>query len=68
MSNLRAEVGKLIRKKRKEMGFSQEAFALYSNIDRSYVGRIERGEANITLDLLYQIASSLSCDPKQLLA
>jgi transcriptional regulator with XRE-family HTH domain len=67
MKSLRAEVGRLIREKRKAKGFSQEAFALHSNIDRSYLGRIERGEANITLDLLYQIALSLNCDPRELL-
>lgn len=38
-----------------------------TDIDRSYVGRIERGEVNITLEKLYEIASALKCSPKDLL-
>ncbi|NEU24541.1 helix-turn-helix transcriptional regulator, partial [Vibrio parahaemolyticus] len=34
---------------------------------RSYVGRIERGEVNITLEKAYQIASVLQCDIRELL-
>ncbi|EKO3433648.1 helix-turn-helix transcriptional regulator [Vibrio fluvialis] len=36
-------------------------------IDRSYVGRIERGEVNITLEKAYQIAEVLRCDVRNLL-
>ncbi|MCX9476605.1 helix-turn-helix domain-containing protein, partial [Vibrio cholerae] len=38
-----------------------------AEIDRSYVGRIERGEVNITVEKLYQIADTLGCDVKELL-
>nr|WP_186348508.1 helix-turn-helix transcriptional regulator [Pseudomonas lundensis] len=40
---------------------------LACNIDRSYMGRIERGEVNITVEKLYRIASVLACDPSGLL-
>ncbi|MBF4242991.1 helix-turn-helix domain-containing protein, partial [Vibrio anguillarum] len=33
----------------------------------SYVGRIERGEVNITLEKAYQLASILGCDVRDLL-
>ncbi|WP_441339066.1 helix-turn-helix domain-containing protein [Pseudoalteromonas sp. SR41-6] len=46
MKNLAIKVGKEIRKARKAKGFSQERLALNAKIDRSYMGRIERGEAN----------------------
>ncbi|MBF4448547.1 XRE family transcriptional regulator [Vibrio anguillarum] len=52
---------------RKTKGLSQDKLALLSEIDRSYVGRIERGEVNITLEKLYELADTLGCDAKELL-
>lgn len=51
--------GKAIRELRKERGLSQEAFADLACIDRSYMGHIERGEKNVTLTKVYQIANAL---------
>ncbi|MDC5519540.1 helix-turn-helix domain-containing protein [Acinetobacter baumannii] len=67
MQNLSIKVGQLIRKKRKEKEISQEKLALLCNIDRSYLGRIERGEVNITILKLYEISNILDADPKELL-
>ncbi len=67
MRNIAREVGSKIRLIRKEKGFSQEGLALRAKLDRSYMGRIERGEANITLEMLYQLADVLDCDAKDLL-
>jgi transcriptional regulator with XRE-family HTH domain len=67
MKDLAKKVGENIRQTRKEKGYSQEGLALSAKLDRSYVGRIERGEANITLDILYQIARAMDCDAKILL-
>jgi transcriptional regulator with XRE-family HTH domain len=52
---------------RKACRISQDALALACSLDRSYVGRIERGEVNITVEKLYRIASVLECDPCKLL-
>jgi transcriptional regulator with XRE-family HTH domain len=41
--------------------------ALLAEMDRSYAGRIERGEVNITLEKVYQLAEVLECDVKELL-
>jgi len=60
-------LGVRIRTKRKACRLSQDALALACSIDRSYMGRIERGEVNITVEKLYRIASLLSCDPASLL-
>ena len=49
------------------MGISQDGLALLAEIDRSYVGRIERGEVNITLEKAYQLAEVLQCDIRDLL-
>ena len=60
-------LGKRIREQRKTCRISQDALALACSIDRSYIGRIERGEVNITIEKLYRIASVLACDPYDLL-
>tara|TARA_Y100000782_G_C10155224_1_gene253299 strand:+ start:811 stop:1020 length:210 start_codon:yes stop_codon:yes gene_type:complete len=55
--------GQKIRSIRKEKGLSQEALAALADIDRSYMGHIERGEKNITLTKIYQIAKALDVRP-----
>ncbi|MEQ1079520.1 helix-turn-helix domain-containing protein [Acinetobacter seifertii] len=67
MRDLSIKIGQLIRQKRKEKQISQEKLALLCNIDRSYLGRIERGEVNITILKLYEISNILDADPKELL-
>lgn len=67
MEELAIALGKIIREKRKANGLSQDAFALAASIDRSYMGRIERGEVSITLDKLYRLAGVLGCEPAVLL-
>lgn len=67
MSELSNVIGQLIRKKRKEKKITQEALALQCGIDRSYIGRIERGEVNITVEKLYEIAVVLEINAKELL-
>ena len=67
MSELSIAFGQLVRKHRKEKNISQEKLALLCNIDRSYMGRIERGEVNLTVEKLYMIAKVLEVDVKQLL-
>ncbi|HCE2817907.1 XRE family transcriptional regulator [Vibrio parahaemolyticus] len=64
---LAALLGKRIAKMRKSKGLTQDKLALLAEIDRSYVGRIERGEVNITIEKLYEIAETLGCDAKELL-
>ena len=67
MEKLAKALGKNIRVQRKVRGFSQDAFALVCGVDRSYMGRIERGEVNITVEKLYRLASTLECEPSSLL-
>ena len=45
---------------RSDGGFSQEDFAHKAKINRSYMGRIERGEVNISIDNMQRIAKGLS--------
>ncbi len=67
MKDLAIKFGERIRQKRIQIGISQDKLALLSEIDRSYVGRIERGEVNITLEKAYQLAEVLNCDICELL-
>ncbi|MCJ9253885.1 helix-turn-helix domain-containing protein [Acinetobacter baumannii] len=67
MTNLPSQIGLLIRKSRIEKKITQEKLALLCNIDRSYLGRIERGEVNITVVKLYEIAAVLKLQPRELL-
>ena len=64
---LALSIGSKIRETRKNNSISQEQLALLTAIDRSYLGRIERGEVNITVEKLYQISKTLNIDPKILL-
>lgn len=67
MSQLSLALGRIIRASRKSVGLSQEALALKAKVDRSYMGRIERGEANISIELLYQLADVIGVTPDTLL-
>ena len=59
--------GRRVRALRTAGGFSQEAFAQSAGIDRSYYGSIERGERNVTLDTICQVAAGLGVEPFELL-
>ncbi|ENY78522.1 Cro/CI family transcriptional regulator [Pseudomonas putida TRO1] len=60
-------LGQNIREQRVLIGLSQDALALACGIDRSYMGRIERGEVNLTIEKLYRLAGHLKCRPQDLL-
>lgn len=55
----RALVGRNIRRLRVHEGLSQEALGLAAGCEPSYVGRVERGCENPTVDLLEAIAAAL---------
>lgn len=59
--------GKRVRDVRKNKGISQEGLAELANIDRSYMGNIERGEKNITLKKVYEICDALDIEIKEML-
>lgn len=54
--------GKRVREIRKAKHISQERLALLAQIDRSYMGKIERGEFNLTLTKIYQISEALGVE------
>ncbi|MDR1937286.1 MAG: helix-turn-helix domain-containing protein [Tannerellaceae bacterium] len=56
------KLGNRIRELRKGKGLSQEQLALNAEVDRSYIGGIERGERNVSFLTLVKIAICLECD------
>ncbi|QIZ07624.1 helix-turn-helix transcriptional regulator [Priestia megaterium] len=60
MADLKKIVGDRIRKLRKEKGLSQEELAYASSLHSTYIGRIERGEKNASLESLEKIANALN--------
>jgi transcriptional regulator with XRE-family HTH domain len=61
------DLGVAIRAARTELGLSQEVLAVDAELDRSYVGGIERGEHNPTLINLQKIAAALDIKLSKLL-
>lgn len=54
-----ARLGAAIRHRRQAMKVSQDVFADMASMHRSYVGFIERGEQNLTLETMTKIARAL---------
>jgi transcriptional regulator with XRE-family HTH domain len=59
--------GLQVRKYRKLKGISQEELAALSELHRTYIGAIERGERNVSLNNVEKIATSLGVTVLQLM-
>jgi transcriptional regulator with XRE-family HTH domain len=57
----RKQLGLAIRRHREEMGVSQEGLAEIIGCHRNYVGYLERGEQNVTIDMLARVAKAVGC-------
>jgi transcriptional regulator with XRE-family HTH domain len=60
-------VGIRIRELRLAKGISQEALADEAGVHRTYMGSVERGERNISLENIVRIAKALRVRPHELL-
>lgn len=58
--------GKKVKELRKQKGLSQEALALLCDLDRTYIGGVERGERNLSLLNIHRIATALNVNVKEL--
>jgi transcriptional regulator with XRE-family HTH domain len=58
--------GERVRELRKQKGLSQESLALACDLDRSYIGGVERGERNISLLNIHKIADALGASAREL--
>ncbi|HAT2008753.1 helix-turn-helix domain-containing protein [Legionella pneumophila] len=61
------KIGDRIRELRKAKGFSQEGIADAAAMGRTYMGRVERGEQNISIQNLIQIAFALNVSVGELI-
>nr|WP_154889778.1 helix-turn-helix transcriptional regulator [Paenibacillus xylanexedens] len=59
MTKLRNSVGERIRAIRKVKGLTQQKLAELSGLDDAYIGSVERGERNISIDTLEKIVLAL---------
>lgn len=57
--SLRLRLAKRVRRMRVARGWSQEVLADMAGLHRTYIGSIERGERNVSLDAMEQIAQAL---------
>jgi len=55
-------LGQRIRALRRMSGQNQKDFSKQCGLDRTYFGRVERGERNLTFSSLCQICAGLNCD------
>jgi transcriptional regulator with XRE-family HTH domain len=65
--NLRDVVAANIRRRRAELGLSQEALGHEAGLHRTFIGAVERSESNISLDNVERLATALKVDGWRLL-
>lgn len=65
MADIEEEFGKIVRKLRENKGLSQDAFADLAGLDRSYQGRIERGEVSVTLRTIQVLSKTFGLKATQ---
>ena len=67
MDDAKSQVGANIRRYRTKLGLSQEALADCCGLHRTYIGSVERGERNLSLDNIVKVARALQIQPSDLL-
>ncbi len=65
-ASLIARFARRVRQLRRDLGYTQEAFAARCKLDRAYYGRVERGEVNVSLATVAKIAAALAVEPCEL--
>jgi len=64
--SIRARLGMALQRQRQRRGLSQSQLAKVATLSLKYVGEIERGEANVTVDALERLATALDWNPFEL--
>jgi transcriptional regulator with XRE-family HTH domain len=68
VTKARATLAANMRRRRADLGLSQEALAEAANLHRTYVSSVERGQRNIGIDGIERIAKALKMPLSELLA
>lgn len=58
--HIKQRFGSAIKKRRSELGISQEELAEQANLHRTYIADIERGERNVALINIEKLAKALN--------
>lgn len=66
-NKLKKEIGRKIRKARRDKKLKQVEVAVDAGVNSSYYSKIERGEANPSLEKIYRIAKSLGIKSSDLI-
>lgn len=61
-NNIKKIFGARVRALRSEKGWSQEDFAFECGLHRTYIGAVERGERNVSLENIKKIADTFKID------
>ncbi len=67
MQNFKLMLGETMKSFRQQASLSQEQLADLASLHRTYIGSVERGERNISLENIVQIARALDVKPSDLL-
>ncbi|KJD43552.1 helix-turn-helix domain-containing protein [Paenibacillus terrae] len=67
MTKLRNSVGERIRTIRKAKGLTQQQLAELSELDDAYIGSVERGERNFSIDTLEKVLTALNVSISELM-
>lgn len=59
--NIKFKFGCTVKKLRTEKGISQEKLAELSGLHRTYIGSLERGKRNVSLENINKLAIALGC-------
>ncbi len=61
------KIGLNFRIERTKQGLSQETFAEAANVHTNYIGKVERGEQNLTVKKIVALADSLNIPVENIL-
>ncbi len=64
--NIKQKFGNKIKELRKQKGLSQEKLANLADIDRTYLPTIEKGERNVSIEVVEKLANALNVEIKDL--
>jgi transcriptional regulator with XRE-family HTH domain len=67
LSSILVEFGKLIKERRKLIDISQSTLAVNCCLHLTYIGSVERGERNISIENIFSLARALDCNPRDLI-
>jgi len=65
--DIKKKFGEQVKKLRLEKGLSQEALAHLAELDRTYIPGIERGERNVSLEVIHKISNALGIKVSEIL-